>query len=1188
MTRPGLPPIFMTSVDHPGNWTSLELQSDGSFAARGEFQLSDPLQYSAVSVVLRTDSSTVAARLEISSRSFIALEYVFSDSVTLDPGPVASVRDVVPPRLESCPEDDTVITESGPVAFDYSWSRPLATDKSGNVTITVTVADALGDSVILPLSTEPGNESTSVKASKAPYTFIIAAADADRNMATCSFQLAIELRSLAKRVDYVMARNHTLGQRVERTAMHDLFSKSLLHVDAGPTALPTLDGNGQAFNHIELVLTTPPGQGLIVSRSDNFLSQVFFQADLLFQVPGTFIPATLFSHVDATSFARLHTRSHNGTLSELRTLPTTLYVSNDVVMIKLSSEVLTASLEFVEIVLDVFLPRVYSLGNMSLAPTSNVAFVKRVVHKSSQSLAQDMLFFAFADVEAPTFDTAICNTSLSITTLPQVDYGLYNASFPGYSDNFNDAFPSVLVDSSVVSIGDEDVSIQLTLAQSPAAVTFTVRDGAGNVGECVVTVAILDREPPAASCPEPVFAYSLSANSSQVQVLANTFVPSSARDNSGVDPDIHLHSGSQLLVQGGLANFRMGSHTVVAIMSDLAGNVANCTMTVMVSDPVPPVFIQACPSNQRIETTGDSAMAFWQVPFAQDNSGLPVITTNTHEPGDVFPIGLNRVVYTATDQAGNAVRCSFNITLQVPVAAAPVTASSGLSRAATAGLVSGVAIFCIGLATLFVILLRQARRKVPADFQHILDELNLLEDEDGLRQPKELSRDTIRIVTTIGEGNFGTVDKAMYTERSGPAFLVAVKRLHAHASSAARQEILEEAAIMAQFSNPCVVALVGVVTKGDPILAVLEYMEQGALLAFLRKHAHTDIVDDYQRLRWCLDLANGLEYLHRRRFVHRDVAARNVLLDSHLNAKIADFGMTREGADNDSEAYYRARKGGAVPVRWTAPEALEQARFSTATDVWAYGVTAWEIFTNGTSPYQGMTNQKVWTEVVSNYRMPCPEACPTDVYQHCMLACWATDPEQRPSMMQTVVVLDKLILPQVNDAVARAPTLRRISKDNAYRAELELAATATATAEHSGDSRYQYMQDLKGEYFRASDAGFSNTANTKETAIDSVSSTVTGLITSAGGNPYHLGSVLKPEISSVGAGATASADPVVYDLGDLPASGYRYDGGRDGQATIADQMDFLELDFDGDSSDDVQAERASASLSGPADFGFEA
>jgi serine/threonine protein kinase len=104
------------------------------------------------------------------------------------------------------------------------------------------------------------------------------------------------------------------------------------------------------------------------------------------------------------------------------------------------------------------------------------------------------------------------------------------------------------------------------------------------------------------------------------------------------------------------------------------------------------------------------------------------------------------------------------------------------------------------------------------------------------------------------------------------------------------------------------------------------------------------------------DVSSGLGYLALRGIVHRDVAARNVLIDSTRRAKIADFGMSRD--TESGTAYYNSRSG-AVPVRWSAPEALEEQKFSEKSDVWSFGVLLYELWTKAELPYKGMSNQKV-------------------------------------------------------------------------------------------------------------------------------------------------------------------------------------------------------------------------------------
>jgi serine/threonine protein kinase len=155
----------------------------------------------------------------------------------------------------------------------------------------------------------------------------------------------------------------------------------------------------------------------------------------------------------------------------------------------------------------------------------------------------------------------------------------------------------------------------------------------------------------------------------------------------------------------------------------------------------------------------------------------------------------------------------------------------------------------------------------------------------------------------LGKGNFGEVSKGLLTETPGmPGYLVAVKVLHS-TLSAESTALLEEAAVMAQFDSPRIVGLVGVVTV-DAILVIIEYCEHGALNRYLETH-ELSVTEKY---RMAADCAEGLAYLASMNFVHRDVAARNVLVSSERRGKISDFGLSR---DTSASEYYRS-KGGQV------------------------------------------------------------------------------------------------------------------------------------------------------------------------------------------------------------------------------------------------------------------------------------
>ncbi|MEQ2168052.1 Ephrin type-B receptor 1 [Goodea atripinnis] len=94
-------------------------------------------------------------------------------------------------------------------------------------------------------------------------------------------------------------------------------------------------------------------------------------------------------------------------------------------------------------------------------------------------------------------------------------------------------------------------------------------------------------------------------------------------------------------------------------------------------------------------------------------------------------------------------------------------------------------------------------------------------------------------------------------------------------------------------------------------------------------------------------------------YVHRDLAARNILVNSNLVCKVSDFGLSRYLEEDTSDPTYTSSLGGKIPVRWTAPEAIAYRKFTSASDVWSYGIVTWEVMSYGERPYWDMSNQDV-------------------------------------------------------------------------------------------------------------------------------------------------------------------------------------------------------------------------------------
>jgi serine/threonine protein kinase len=314
--------------------------------------------------------------------------------------------------------------------------------------------------------------------------------------------------------------------------------------------------------------------------------------------------------------------------------------------------------------------------------------------------------------------------------------------------------------------------------------------------------------------------------------------------------------------------------------------------------------------------------------------------------------------------------------------------SNPVSTTDTTTLVIALVVVFIIIILIVALIIGKRKYYKPHDFEEMVEGITVLEDSERVT-PRELKRATVKVLDVLGEGQFGTVNKGLLEENDRAPFLVAIKALKGDYSETDKMELLSEAALTAQFQHDNVIRLVGVVTSGAPILVVLEFCEHGSLLSYLKKYA--EHVEEEHRLQFAHGCACGLAYLSSRGFVHRDIASRNILLSSDMTCKVADFGLSREGEEG---AYYAAKSGGMLPIRWTAPEALDGFQFSKRTDIWAYGVLLHEIWGDGEMPYKGWTNQKVWVEVSEGYRLPKLDNCPTEVYE-IMLQCWAKDPMAR-------------------------------------------------------------------------------------------------------------------------------------------------------------------------------------------------
>nr|KAF7432422.1 hypothetical protein H0235_005346 [Vespula pensylvanica] len=266
----------------------------------------------------------------------------------------------------------------------------------------------------------------------------------------------------------------------------------------------------------------------------------------------------------------------------------------------------------------------------------------------------------------------------------------------------------------------------------------------------------------------------------------------------------------------------------------------------------------------------------------------------------------------------------------------------------------------------------------------------------------EVPRESVEILEELGLGNFGMVCRGRLDNNID----VAIKTISETASEREKNEFLNEASVMKNFSTFHVIKLLGVVSIGNPPFVVMELMENGDLKTYLRRIRDTHFVPNASRIiRMAAEIADGMAYLESKKFVHRDLAARNCMVSKDLVCKIGDFGMARDIYETD---YYKIGKKGLLPIRWMAPENLSDGVFTSDSDVWSFGVVLYEILTLAEIPYQGFSNEEVLNYVLHKGSLGIPRNCPENI-QKIMEKCFKWRPNDRPTFMEIVAELEPFL-----------------------------------------------------------------------------------------------------------------------------------------------------------------------------------
>jgi len=280
--------------------------------------------------------------------------------------------------------------------------------------------------------------------------------------------------------------------------------------------------------------------------------------------------------------------------------------------------------------------------------------------------------------------------------------------------------------------------------------------------------------------------------------------------------------------------------------------------------------------------------------------------------------------------------------------------------------------------------------RIPAEELEYLRRASLSAENDWELDPSELI-----FAEKIASGAFGDLFRGSYCGQE-----VAIKILRGVQDDSLQfQEFLQEVAIMRKVRHKNVVQFIGACTKKPNLFIVFEYMPGGSVYDFVRRVGSPLPVVTILRI--ALEVARGMDYLHKRKIVHRDLKAANLLLDDTGVVKIADFGVA---CVLDGAGVMTAETG---TYRWMAPEVIEHAPYGAKADVFSFGIVLWELLT-GKVPYSELTPLQAAVGVVQKgLRPPLPPNCPPPLADMIRL-CWQKSPDVRPTFESLKVKLEEL------------------------------------------------------------------------------------------------------------------------------------------------------------------------------------
>ncbi|CAD6187090.1 unnamed protein product [Caenorhabditis auriculariae] len=288
------------------------------------------------------------------------------------------------------------------------------------------------------------------------------------------------------------------------------------------------------------------------------------------------------------------------------------------------------------------------------------------------------------------------------------------------------------------------------------------------------------------------------------------------------------------------------------------------------------------------------------------------------------------------------------------------------------------------------------------------------EISNELKNLPHMTKADLQISRLIDDGTYGEVFEgvALKVPMTGKRMVkVAIKTLRSESSSFERMTLIKEAILLNNIDHPNIIKQLGVCMELGGEFIILELLEGGDLLSFLRSSVPTESQASELSLRDLLamstDIARGMSYLETLPLIHRDLSAKNCLINSRSSSiRVTKLELSLARSLRNVELVQH-RAGEFPQIRWMAPEVLKEQLFSAKSDVWAFGVVLFEIFSLGKVPYSGMDNSEVITSVRNGGTMKKPLYCPEKLFK-LINQCWSFDTAKRPRFSQILKFFESL------------------------------------------------------------------------------------------------------------------------------------------------------------------------------------